>query len=253
MKKQVLLALLCIVTLAVAVAGGYYLRDRAEPDQVEATEAHVPDQASQAESAEAHAPDNQIGSSKATSHEARAPEAPVNGKLDHLKTWIGEHPTDEERDFLKLVEIAPTLRNLVGEELYGRLTNLRQEPYYLNLPIDFVDGYFLLHYPPNGHFNTDADRVLIAVRSYTGDIHAVVIKDDRARAMPPDDGTLSIEVRRVFSLWYPEETQKAVYALITDEDDLFTPWSTSKLYDIAKARLRRHLSVPDEPWQEGPG
>jgi len=101
----------------------------------------------------------------------------ASNELSQLKRWIGEQPVSEEGSFLELPDVKPVLRKTVGTELYERLTNLQERPYYLTISIDYVDGYYFLHYPPNSHYNQRGDRVMIAFQPSENEMHVAIMND----------------------------------------------------------------------------
>jgi hypothetical protein len=121
-------------------------------------------------------------------------------KLDHLKTWIGKYPLEGRRDFLQLPEVRPTLVRLLGRKYYLRLTDLRRKPYYLITPIEYLDGYFLLEYAPNYHFNQEGDRVVILIRSRDATIHVAVNRGERTKWFHSGDRSVPPEIVTKFTL-----------------------------------------------------
>lgn len=94
-----------------------------------------------------------------------------------LKRWIGERPVSEEGSFLELPDVKPILRKTVSTDIYERLTNLQQKPYYLTMPIDYIDGYYFLRYPSNNHYNRRGDRVMIALRPNDHEMHVAIMNN----------------------------------------------------------------------------
>jgi len=115
---------------------------------------------------------------------------PTSSGLSQLKKWIGEQPVSEEGSFLELPDVKPVLRKTVSTDLYERLTNLQERPYYLTMPIDYVDGYYFLHYPPNSHYNQRGDRVMIAFQPSENEMHVAIMNDQEVEWKHADNDSV---------------------------------------------------------------
>lgn len=98
---------------------------------------------------------------------------------NNLKEWIGKYPIDGTRNFIKEPLISSQVKAVAGPELYESLAELRDKPYYLLLPIEFAEGFYILHYPPNGHFNPEDERIFLLLNSKTLKVHLAHIVDGK--------------------------------------------------------------------------
>lgn len=109
------------------------------------------------------------------------PASAQHAQLASLRTWVGEYPSEEGRDFLRLPQIGAPLSRLIGRNYYARLTNLQNEPYYLIQPIEYHEGHYVLDYVPNGRFNTEDDRVVVLIKDWDASMHVAVVRNGRTR------------------------------------------------------------------------
>ncbi len=100
-------------------------------------------------------------------------------RLDELRPeWVGQYPHKGKVFFLNEPKIKDRLQQMLGQSRFEALVAGK----YLEEPIDYVAGYYVLNFAANPHLMTTEEWVYIAVREHTGSMH-IAIKDSQYRVM----------------------------------------------------------------------
>lgn len=100
-------------------------------------------------------------------------------KFNNLTSWVGRYPIQDSQNFLKEKPFSVKLPELVGADIYNRLVNLENKPYYLLMLIKLKNNFLILEYPANGHFNSDEDSIFLFINTDTKNIHFAQIIDNK--------------------------------------------------------------------------
>ena len=90
--------------------------------------------------------------------------------------WVGKYPHDIKGLF-NLPEIKPFLINSIGEKRYKMITNPTDRfNSYLEEPIDYVSGYFIMNFARSivDEEDREFEWIYIIIREYTGEITIVI-------------------------------------------------------------------------------
>lgn len=104
-------------------------------------------------------------------------QSTTNGQLEVLRSeWVGQYPHKGKRFFLNEPKIIKTIQQILNKKRLDALISGD----YLESPIDFVAGYYVLSFAANLHLLEEQDWIYIIVREHTGSVHAA-IKDSKNR------------------------------------------------------------------------
>ncbi|MBJ6802678.1 hypothetical protein [Geomonas propionica] len=119
-----------------------------------------------------------------------------NDLRDLRRSWVGEYPSTRKQNLLNEPRLKGKLKALLGEERYKQLLS----DDYLQIPIDYVEGYFVLSYAANLHIMPKAEQVYIIIREHTGSLH-VAIQDDRNKIqwMHSDEPEIPFKILEMLS------------------------------------------------------
>ena len=123
----------------------------------------------------------------------------LTGLLDELRSqWVGQYPHKDKVFFLNEPKIKGSLLRLLGQTRFEALENGE----YLEVPIDYVAGYYVLSFGSNPHLTQNQEWIYIIIREYTGSIH-IAIKDDEDRVqwMHTAESDMPPPVLKMLDLW----------------------------------------------------
>lgn len=104
-------------------------------------------------------------------------QSTTNNNLGQLRSeWVGQYPHKGKSFFLNEPRIKKTLQEFLNKDRFASLTAGN----YLESPIDYVAGYYVLSFAANLHLMQEGEWVYIIIREHTGSVHTA-IKDDANR------------------------------------------------------------------------
>lgn len=104
-------------------------------------------------------------------------DAMAKGRLDELRSqWVGEYPHKGKTFFLTEPKIKDPLQQILGQNRFEALAAGK----YLEEPIDYVAGYYVLSFAANPHLMRNEEWIYIIIREHTGSVH-IAIKDSKDR------------------------------------------------------------------------
>jgi hypothetical protein len=123
----------------------------------------------------------------------------VTGRLDELRSqWVGQYPHKGDTFFLNEPKIKDPLLQMLGQNRFEAL----ETGQYLEVPIDYVEGCYVLSFGSNPHLTQNQEWIYIIIREYTGSIH-IAIKDDEDRVqwMHTAESDMPSPVLKMLDLW----------------------------------------------------
>jgi hypothetical protein len=112
--------------------------------------------------------------------------------------WVGEYPSIKFQNLLKEPRIKKKIMLLLGAERYNRLL---LDNHYLQSPIDYVEGHYILDYAANLHLMPKAERIYIIIREYTGSLHVAIQDDhDKVQWMHSDETDIPLKILGMLGL-----------------------------------------------------
>ena len=104
-------------------------------------------------------------------------QSTATSQLEELRCqWVGQYPHKGKLFFLNEPKIKKPLQQFLSRNRFDALVSGE----YLESPIDYVAGYYVLSFAPNLHLMQEEEWVYIIVREHTGSVHTV-IKDSGNR------------------------------------------------------------------------
>lgn len=104
-------------------------------------------------------------------------QSTATSQLNELRCqWVGQYPHKAKKFFLNEPKIKNTLQQLLNKNRFDALVSGD----YLEAPIDYVAGYYVVSFAPNLHLMQEEEWVYILIREHTGSVH-VAIKDSEDR------------------------------------------------------------------------
>lgn len=109
-------------------------------------------------------------------HVGYAQSATINN-LEKLRSeWVGQYPHKGKSFFLNEPRIKKPLQQFLNKDRFEALVAGN----YLEEPIDYVAGYYVLSFAANLHLMQEGEWVYIIIREHTGSVHTA-IKDEANR------------------------------------------------------------------------
>lgn len=111
-----------------------------------------------------------IGLISAASTSAQSTTRPNLDRL--ISKWVGQYPHTGKSFFLNEPEIKKTLEQCLGKDRFKELNTGD----YGELPIDYVDGYFVVRLLPNRRLMREEkwEWIYIVIRKHTGDVQTAI-------------------------------------------------------------------------------
>jgi hypothetical protein len=125
----------------------------------------------------------------------------VTGRLNELRSqWVGQYPHKGKKFFLSESKIKDQLQQMLGQKRFEAL----EVGNYLEEPIDYVAGYYVLSFASNPHLMREEEWewVYIIIREHTGSAH-IAIKDfeDRVQWMHSAESEIPPRILKMLDLW----------------------------------------------------
>jgi hypothetical protein len=93
-------------------------------------------------------------------------------RLDELRSqWVGQYPHKGETVFLNEPKVKDQLQQMLGQRFEALVVGK-----YMEEPIDYIAGYYVLSFAANPHLIREGEWIYIIIREYTGSVH-IAIKD----------------------------------------------------------------------------
>jgi hypothetical protein len=115
--------------------------------------------------------ENELGEKFSVDLKNRKIKRFVVGLLDDLRSqWVGQYPHKGETFFLNEPRIKDHLQKMLGQDRFESLAAGE----YLEIPIDYVEGCYILSFGANPHRIREEEWVYIIIREYTGSVHTAI-------------------------------------------------------------------------------